>query len=173
MSARLLAIVAVFVVLTGVFTTPLSLHPASEALDLGPDTRLFLWTLGWDVHAFQRQPLAIFDANIFYPQSGTLAYSEHQIGSALLAAPVLAAGGNPLLAMNLIVLLACALSGIGAFFLGRELGLGWFGAFVCGIVFAFTPPRFFRLGQLHLATVQWIPFCLALIFSAWFKNLLI
>ena len=163
MSARLLAIVAVFIVLTGVFTAPLSLHPASEALDLGPDTRLFLWTLGWDVHAFQRQPLAIFDANIFYPESGTLAYSEHQIGSALLAAPVLASGGSPLLAMNLIVLLACALSGIGAFFLGRELGLGWFGAFVCGIVFAFTPPRFFRLGQLHLATVQWIPFCLALL----------
>ncbi|GMR24240.1 MAG: hypothetical protein BMS9Abin37_2758 [Acidobacteriota bacterium] len=163
MSARLLAIALVFFVLTSVFALPLSLHPASEALDLGPDTRLFLWTLGWDVHALVRQPLAIFDANIFYPESRTLAYSEHQIGSALFAAPVIAAGGNPLLAMNLVVLFACALSGIGAFFLGRELGLGWFGALVCGIVFAFTPPRFFRLGQLHLATVQWIPFCLALL----------
>ncbi len=107
MSARLLAIVAVFIVLTGVFTAPLSLHPASEALDLGPDTRLFLWTLGWDVHALQRQPLAIFDANIFYPESGTLAYSEHQIGSALFAAPVIAVTGNPLLAMNLVVLFSC------------------------------------------------------------------
>ena len=163
MLARLLAIALVFVVLTFVFALPLSLHPATEALDLGPDTRLFLWTLGWDVHALVRQPLAIFDANIFYPESRTLAYSEHQIGSALFAAPVIAAGGNPLLAMNLVVLLSCALSGIGAFFLGRELGLGWFGALVCGIVFTLTPPRFFRLGQLHLATVQWIPFCLALL----------
>ena len=163
MPARLLAIALVFFVLTSVFALPLSLHPASEALDLGPDTRLFLWTLAWDVHALARQPLALFDANIFYPESRTLAYSEHQIGSALLAAPVIAAGGNPLLAMNLVVLLSCALSGIGAFVLGRELGLGWFGALVCGIVFAFTPPRFFRLGQLHLATVQWIPFCLALL----------
>ncbi len=163
MLARLLAIALVFFVLTSVFALPLSLHPATEALDLGPDTRLFLWTLGWDVHALVRQPLAIFDANIFYPESRTLAYSEHQIGSALFAAPVIAAGGNPLLAMNLVVLLSCALSGIGAFFLGRELGLGWFGALVCGIVFTLTPPRFFRLGQLHLATVQWIPFCLALL----------
>ena len=109
------------------------------------------------------QPLAIFDANIFYPESRTLAYSEHQIGSALFAAPVIAFGGNPLLAMNLVVLFSCALSGIGAFFLARELGLGWYGALVCGIVFTLTPPRFFRLGQLHLATVQWIPFCLALL----------
>ena len=163
MLARLLAIALVFVVLTFVFALPLSLHPATEALDLGPDTRLFLWTLAWDVHALVRQPLAIFDANIFYPESRTLAYSEHQIGSALFAAPVIAAGGNPLLAMNLVVLFACALSGLGAFFLARELGLGWYGALVCGIVFTLTPPRFFRLGQLHLATVQWIPFCLALL----------
>ena len=112
MLARLLAIALVFFVLTSVFALPLSLHPASEALDLGPDTRLFLWTLGWDVHALVRQPLAIFDANIFYPESRTLAYSEHQIGSALFAAPVIAVTGNPLLAMNLVVLFSCALSGL-------------------------------------------------------------
>ena len=73
MLARLLAIALVFFVLTSVFALPLSLHPATEALDLGPDTRLFLWTLAWDVHALVRQPLAIFDANIFYPESRTLA----------------------------------------------------------------------------------------------------
>lgn len=163
MQSRLLACVLFFVVVTCVFALPLSLHPASEAIDLGPDTRLFLWTLGWNVHALVSDPLAIFDANIFFPESRTLAYSEHQIGSALIAAPVLALTDNPLLGMNLVVLLSCALSGIGAFFLGRELGLGWFGALVCGTVFALTPPRFFRIGQLHLATVQWIPFCLALL----------
>lgn len=163
MSARVLAPALIFVVLTCVLAAPLSLHPGSQALDLGPDTRLFLWTLGWDVHALSHHPLAIFDANIFFPEIDTLAYSEHQIGSALLAAPVLAATGNVLLSMNLVVLLSCVLCGVGAFFLGRELGLGWVGALACGIVFAFSPPRFFRLGQLHLATVQWIPFCLALL----------
>ena len=154
------AVVLLFAALTALFALPLSTAPGTEALDLGPDTRLFLWTLGWDVHALAHAPLSIFDANIFYPERNTLAYSEHQIGSALVAAPVLLATGEPLLAMNLVLLASCALSGFGAFLLARELGLGIWGALVAGIVFAFTPPRFFRLGQLHLATVQWIPFCL-------------
>ena len=154
------AVALLFVALTALFALPLSTAPGTEALDLGPDTRLFLWTLGWDVHALAHAPLSIFDANIFFPERNTLAYSEHQIGSALVAAPVLLATGEPLLAMNFVLLASCALSGFGAFLLARELGLGIWGALVAGLVFAFTPPRFFRLGQLHLATVQWIPFCL-------------
>ena len=153
-------VLALFGALTLVFAYPLSVHPGSQALDLGPDTRLFLWTLAWDVHALWSQPLAIFDANIFHPELRTLAYSEHQIGSALFAAPVLASTGELLLAMNWVLLLSCVLSGIGAFYLARELGAGFWGALMAGALFAFTPPRFFRLGQLHLATVQWMPFCL-------------
>ena len=42
-------------------------------------------------------------------------------------------------------------------------------AFVCGIVFAFAPPRFFRLGQLHMTAVQWIPFSLAFL-HAYFES---
>ena len=56
---------------------------------------------------------------------------------------------------------ACALCGIGAYVLARRLGLGPAGAVITGLIFAFAPPRFFRLGQLHLTTVQWLPFCLA------------
>ena len=32
---------------------------------------------------------------------------------------------------------------------------------ICGLVFGFAPPRFLRIDQLHLTSVQWIPFCLA------------
>jgi hypothetical protein len=32
---------------------------------------------------------------------------------------------------------------------------------VAGVIFAFSPPRFFRTGQLHLGAVQWVPFALA------------
>ncbi len=90
----------------------------SVALDLGPDTRLFLWTLGWDVHAFSTAPLDIFDANIFHPEPRTLAYSEHQIGSALFAAPLVWGTGNLVLAMNAVLLLSCFLSGWFAYVLG-------------------------------------------------------
>ena len=152
-----------FTALTAVLTFPLSVEPASRALALSADTRLFLWTLSWDVHALLRQPLRLFDANIFHPEPRTLAYSEHLVGSAFLSAPFLLATGNPVLALNVVVLLSCVLSGAGAYFLARELGIGRSGALAAGVVFAFAPPRFTRLAQLHLATVQWIPFCLAFV----------
>jgi hypothetical protein len=135
----------------------------SASIDLGPDTRLFLWTLAWDAHALRTAPLSIFDANIFHPEPRTLAYSEHQIGSAILAAPLIWSTGNLVLAMNAVLVLSCFLSGWFAYLLARELGLSKTSSVLAGAVFALTPPRFFRIGQLHLATVEWIPLCLALL----------
>ena len=160
---RAAAVVAVFVALTAILTLPLSLDPGTRALPLSADTRLFLWTLSWDVHALLHQPLRLFDANIFHPEPRTLAYSEHLVGSAVLGAPFLLATDNPVLALNVVVFLSCVLSGAGSFLLARQLGIGTAGAFAAGVIFAFAPPRFTRLAQLHLATVQWIPFCLAFV----------
>ena len=73
----------------------------------------------------------------------------------------LLATGNPVLALNVIVLLSCVLSGLGAYFLARRLGVGVVAALAAGVVFAFGPARFVRLAQVHVAVVQWIPFALA------------
>jgi hypothetical protein len=142
-------------------TFPLWLHPASTMLPGGPDGELFLWTLSWDAHAFLRQPFAIFDANIYYPLRDTLALSENLIGTAIFSAPVLWLTGNPVLALNIVSLLSTILCGMGAWVLARRLGLGRAAAVVAGLVFAFSPPRFFRMEQMHLGTVHWIPFGLA------------
>ncbi len=150
-----------FTFLAFLMTLPLSVDPGNRALDLGADTRLFLWTLAWDIHALGHQPLSFFDANIFYPEASTLAYSEHLFGSALIGAPWMVWSGNPLLTLNAVALISCIACGLGGFFLARQLGVGVAGALVAGVVFSFAPPRFFRIGQLHMATVQWIPFCLA------------
>jgi hypothetical protein len=53
------------------------------------------------------------------------------------------------------------LCGVGTFVLARRLGMSLGGSVVAGLIFAFAPPRFLRTGQLHLATIQWLPFCLA------------
>jgi hypothetical protein len=154
-------VVLLFVALTLLLTCPLSVAPASSSLSVGPDGDLFLWTLKWNTHALTHQPLAPFDANIFHPERRTLAYSENLIGSTLFAAPVLWLTGNPVLALNVVVLASCVLCGLGAFRLARQLGVTSHGALICALVFAFSPARFFRISQLHLTTVQWIPFALA------------
>lgn len=152
---------AVYALLTAGLAYPLSVNPQSHAFRHDSDAKLIQWILGWDVHAFLAQPLAIFDANIFAPLPNTLAYAEHLIGSALLAAPVIWLTDNYFLATNLVALLSIPLSGLGAYLLARRLGASPPAAFLAGLIFAFAPPRFFRLAQLQLTTIQWIPFCLA------------
>jgi hypothetical protein len=161
MRGELCGIALIVAVLTVPLAWPLSVHPASTVLPIGADANLFLWTLQWDTHALTHRPWAIFDANIYYPFRHTLAYSENLIGSSIVAAPILWTIGNPVLALNAVALLSCVLSGAGAYMLARQTGAGPAGAALAALIFAFAPPRFFRLGQIHLTTVQWVPFCLA------------
>ena len=152
---------AVFALLTVVFTYPLSIRPGRVMLDDQPDFHLFVWTLGWTAHSLATNPLEILNANIFHPLKLTFAFSENLIGSGLWTAPLIWLTGNQVLAVNAVSLTSIFLCGLGAFVLARRLGLGVAAAYVCGVVFAFSPPRFFRLGQLHLTAVQWMPFALA------------
>jgi hypothetical protein len=154
-----------YAALTIVLAYPLTLHPASAVLSDAPDTNLFMWTLAWDTHAFVHRPLSIFNANIYFPEHHSLAFSENLIGSGFFAAPIIWLAGNLVLAMNLVSLASAVLCGVGAYLLGRRLGLGEAGALITGLVFAFSPPRFLRLDQLHLATIQWLPFALAYLHS--------
>jgi hypothetical protein len=160
-TSELAAVTAAYALLTLLMALPFSLSPGSRVLADVPDIHLFIWTLAWDTHAFLNQPLQIFDANIYYPFANTLAYSENLIGSAFFAAPVIWLTGDAMLAMNLVALLTCVLCGSGAYLLARRLHVSMAGALICGLVFAFAPPRFIRIGQLHMTAVQWIPFALA------------
>lgn len=158
---RMVLLLLLFLGLTVVMGAPWSLHPASRVIVDNPDTHLFLWTLGWNAHAFATDPLRVFDANIFYPFANTLAYSENLLGTSVFAAPIIWSTGDLVLALNVVSLLSTAVCGLGAFVLARQLGLSAPAAVLAGIVFAFAPTRFFRMSQMFLNSVQWIPFCLA------------
>lgn len=150
-----------FTALTVLLAYPLSLHPATLRFPTGPDGDLGWYLLGWNTHAFLHKPWSIFEANIYYPQHLTLAYGENVIGISFFAAPVIWLTGNLLLAANLVCLLSCVLCGLGAYLLARRVGLSVAAAVIAGIIFECAPPRFFRIGQMNLSSVQWIPFGLA------------
>ena len=89
--APLLAYLAAAVVTTW----PLAVHPASLlGAPSGPgDPFLNLWILGWDMQAVLSDPASIltgrvFNANIFHPAAGTLAYSDHLLLQSVLLATV-------------------------------------------------------------------------------------
>lgn len=156
------AVFAGFCALTVVLTYPLVLHLPTAIADPG-DPLFNSWTLAWGVHALLTDPLRLFDANIFHPHRLTFAYSDHLLGSALLAAPVFLTTGNALLAHNVVLFLSFPLSGLGMYCLARHLTGHRAASLIAGLIFAFASYRFGRFGHLShlpLLTAQWIPLTL-------------
>ena len=139
---------ALFLALAIGMTWPLALHPGSLATDEG-DPLLNSWIMGWDAHRITTLSLrGFFDANIFFPNRGTLNYSEHMVPEALVGMLPLLISGNPLLAYNVVWLLAMASSAFGAYLLAHRLTGSTGGAVFAGIAFGFS---MFMMGQLpHL-----------------------
>ena len=65
----------------------------------------------------------MFDANTFYPHPLSLCFLESLLPQAIQAAPILLAGGSPLLAHNILALVSFPLTGLGAFLLARNWAL--------------------------------------------------
>ncbi len=146
-----------YLLLSVALTWPL-LPRMSTALSSSPDSLLNAWALGWSFHILPRDPLSLFDANIFFPRPDTLAYSEHLFGITLLTWPVFAATGSLPLTYNVALLSSFVLSGIGMYLLVRELTGSRWAALVSGTIFLAAPYRFGHLLQLQLLTLQWFPF---------------
>ncbi|MBI5876291.1 MAG: hypothetical protein HZB53_01465 [Chloroflexi bacterium] len=127
--------------------------------DVG-DPVLNAYLLGWDTRALVNDPAHLFDAGIFYPLHGTLAYSENLIGSALLALPVAVLSGEPAVAYNVVFLSGFALSGFGMYLLMLSLTRNRVAAFAAGVAFAFAPYRMASLPHIQLVTLQWLPLAL-------------
>src|SRR5450759_2867858 len=85
------------------------------------DGKLSIWNVAWVARTLVVDPLHVFDANIFYPHRGTLAYSENNLGAGVLATPAYWATRNPYAAHNFALLMAFVLSATGAYYLVRHL----------------------------------------------------
>jgi hypothetical protein len=153
------AALLLFAVLSLVLTYPLSLHLA-DAVEDRQDALLNVWITAWDGHQILSDPVHLFGANIFEPYPRTLAYSELLLGNGLLALPITAATGNPVLGYNVALLLSFVLSGWGTCLLVLRLTRFPGGAVVAGVIFAFSAYRMTNLAQAQLLTTQWMPFAL-------------
>ena len=122
------------------------------------DPLLNVWIISWNVEQVVMGNLTgFFDANIFYPHPKTLAYSEFLIPQSIVAAPVLLASGNPILAYNVTLILAIATTAFATFLLGRLLTNNPLAGFVAGLAFAFNPYLFDHLSHLQVLTAAGIP----------------
>lgn len=153
------AVLALFFALSLALTWPLPLHLA-DAVEDRQDALLNVWITAWDGHQLLSDPLHLFDANIFYPYPRTLAYSELLLGNALLALPLTAVSGNPVLGYNVALLLSFILSGLGTYLLVLRLTRSPGAGVVAGAILAFCSYRMTNLAQAQLLTTQWLPLAL-------------
>src|SRR6185436_11697680 len=100
-----------FAALTVAHTWPLATDPGRLSRNDTHDTIHHEWILAWDAHQIVNDPRHLFDANIFYPEPDTLAYSDHLIVQGVMAAPLLWLGASPVLAYNLVLIAGLALTG--------------------------------------------------------------
>ena len=149
---------ALFLALTALMTWQQLASPFAVG-DTG-DPVFSIWRLSWVAHQLPRDPLRLFDANIFYPELRTLAYSDAMLTTALLAAPLLWLGVHQVLVYNIVLLLSFAASGVAMYALARELTGDRAAAFVAGVAFAFYPFRFEHYSHLELQMTFWMPLAL-------------
>ncbi len=141
---------ALYLGLALIYTYPLVLAPHQANRFDSPDALLSAWILSWDLHQLGRAPFQLFDANIFFPERGALAYSENLLSGALLVAPLRLFSDNPILLVNAALILGLTLSGVAAFALAQQFGCSSVGSCLAGLLFAFAPFHWAHLPHLQL-----------------------
>jgi hypothetical protein len=155
---------AVYLAAAVALTFPLAFNLTGRlgALQDVGDPYLNLWILGWGLHAWTSDPGSVlsgrvFDANIFFPAEGTLAYSDHFLLQALALSPVYAATGNAVLCYNLLLLISIAASGVAMHLFTRAVTGSETGAYVAGLAWACWPFRTAHLLHIQLQALYFMP----------------
>jgi hypothetical protein len=126
-----------------------------------PGDPLFsMWRMGWVAHQILADPTHLFDANMFYPERGTLTYSDSMLLPALTSAPLVWMGVPLAVAYTILLLSAFLLSGVAMYFLARALSLSPGASWVSALIFALCQYRFEHYSHLELQMTHWMPMTL-------------
>jgi len=149
-----------YVALTAAYTWPLPRHVWHGVVHDAGDPLLNAWILWWSTKTL---PLtaAWWNAPMFWPAPGTFAFSEHLLGEAPIAWPLIAITKNALFGYNVTLLASYVLCGLGAHFLAFTLTKRHDAAFVAGVAYAFAPYRLAQLPHIQVLCSYGVPVCLA------------
>ena len=143
--------------------TPVFLHPFVCVWNLGAapvegsDPGLVMWTISWVNHALLNQATDLFAANAFFPYPGSLSYSEHGFGVAVLVNWWYWFSDNPVIPYNLLLLFCYFGSAVGMYLLAYRYTSSRWGAFVSACVFGFAFFRTHHFGHLTLICTAGFP----------------
>src|SRR5262245_36327882 len=150
----------VCVLLAVIHTWPLALHPGRYSRNDNADTELNEWIMAWVAHQLPRDPLHLFEANIFYPAHDSLAFSEPLVVPALMGAPLAWTGSSPVLVYNVILIAGFALTAFATCLVVET----WTGSLLAGLIagsaFAFNTHTLTRLPHIQGIHIYGLPLAL-------------
>jgi len=155
---ELLCVAGAAAALTVALTYPFAFNLGHVGRVDNGDGQFSIWNVAWVARTLVVDPRHVFDANIFYPHRGTLAYSENNLGAGALAIPMYWATRNPYAAHNFVMLLAFVLSAAGMYYLVRYLTGDRRAAAISAIGFAFCPFVFAHTAHIQLLMTAGLPF---------------
>ena len=154
------AALAICLLLAIAHTWPLALDPGRYSRNDNADTELNEWILAWVAHQLPRDPLHLFDANIFYPAKDSLAFSEPLIVPGVMGAPLAWAGASPVLVYNVVLIAGFALTAFATCLLVEA----WTGSLMAGLLagslFAFNTHTLTRLAHIQGIHIYGLPLAL-------------
>ena len=156
-----------YVVLTCAITWPLARGLTRDVpRDLG-DPLLNSWILAWGASRLWSVVTGDFTAlggfwtaNIFYPETLTLAYSESLLPQVVQILPIYGLTKNVVLCYNLVFLSTFVLSGLGTYLFVRDITRDARAAFLAGLLYAFALYRVCQFSHVQVLSSQWMPFVL-------------
>jgi len=157
------AVAATLLLLTVVHTWPLASAPHRFSRNDNGDCQLNQWIVAWIAHQLPRDPLRLFDANIFHPEPRTLAFSEPLLVPALAGAPLRALGASTLLTYNLLLLAGFFLTALAGFFVAWRFTGDVAAGLLGGSLLAFNAQSLTRLPHLQAHHLEWLPLALFLL----------
>lgn len=151
---------AVCVLLAVIHTWPLALHPARYSRNDNGDAMLNEWILAWVEHQLPRDPMHLFEGNIFYPAHDVLAFSEPLIVPAVMGAPFAWAGASPVLVFNLMLIAGFALTAFATYWVIESWTGDAIAGLLAGSIFAFNTHTLTRLAHVQAAHLYGLPLAL-------------
>lgn len=141
-----------------VWILPSLLHPRSVP-DVG-DPLFSAWRIARVAHQLVTDPRHLFDGNTFYPLPLSLTFSDSTLLEAILGAPFLLAGADPLVVANLLTLVAFPACALATFYAVWRLTDDGRAALVSALLAAYYPFHAEHYSHLELQWLMFVPLAL-------------
>jgi hypothetical protein len=123
----------------------------------GPDPKTIIWAVTWVQHQLLHDPLNLYRANIYYPHTSALAYSDSFLVESVSVLPFRLFTEEPTILFNIAFWIAFALSGFLMYELAWHLTNNHIISIVAGVFFAFSPYRLDNITHLQYTSHEWLP----------------